>query len=272
MKYAICILAHDNPILLSKLIAKLQDDNTEIFVHLDAKCKRSDYEEISGATFIDKRVSVNWGGRSMITAMYNLIDYVVHNSECGYLIFISGHDYPIFHPSQYNKIINPKIDYVDYDKLPISKWYEGGLDRIRYYYFFDDIRSIYSKILIRLQKALKIKRNSLMKKNIYGGSQWINIKRETAKYILQHWDKYFKLFQYARIPDELIFQTILMNSDFKDEIINLNLRHLVFEEDASNPNFIKLEDMSTIKNKEVVTCRKIKDEIEFDRINEYMRK
>ncbi|NGY93813.1 beta-1,6-N-acetylglucosaminyltransferase [Bacillus megaterium] len=39
----------------------------------------------------------------------------------------------------------------------------------------------------------------------------------------------YNYFKYVLIPDEIFFQTILLNSKFKDEIINDNLTYINWE-------------------------------------------
>ncbi len=270
MKYAICILAHSNPELLSRIVNKVRSDNTEIFIHLDKKCNINEFKKIKDVVFIDQRVSISWGGSSMVVAMHNLIKHVIQNTSCNYLIFISGQDYPIISPLLYDKFIDKEKNYVEYEQLPKKDWVEGGFDRIRYYYLFDDVEGIYSRALLKIQRILYIERKNFLNEKIYGGSQWININRSAAEYIVNNWKRYFKFFRYTRIPDESIFQTILLNSEFKSSIINHNLRYLVLK-NTHHPKYLDENNIESIKNENALFCRKIKDEFVFDRIDEHIK-
>lgn len=267
MKYAICILAHNKPKLLSRITNYLANDNVEIFIHLDAKSDISEFNHIKDVTFIEKRVRVYWGRPSMVIAMYNLIEYVVYNTDCNYIMFISGEDFPIVSPDKYDSYIDVTKNYIEYEKLPKKNWYEGGIYRVNYYYFFNASKSIMARIVMKLQRMLKITRSyDKLPYTIYGGSQWININKEAAKYILLNWKKYFRFFKFSRIPDELIFQTILMNSPFKDTIINTHNRYLVFNSVEKHPQYLDVENISEIINSKALFCRKIKNDEVFDRL------
>lgn len=266
MKYAICILAHTKPALLSRLTDYLKRENVEIFIHIDAKSNISEFDHIQGVTFIKKRVKVYWGHYSMIKAMYNLIEYVVDNTDCGYIMFISGEDFPIVSPDKYNSYIDASKNYIEYEKLPKKNWYEGGINRVKYFYLFNKPRSVLCKILIKLQKIIGIARNYNKKFSIFGGSQMININRETAEYIMREWKHYYPYFRLCNIPDEMIFQTIIMNSPLKDTVINTHNRYLVFNSVEKHPKYLDEENINEIINSKALFCRKIKNEEVFDRL------
>lgn len=273
MKYAICILAHNKPALLEKLVNELNNSNTEIFVHLDAKCDIKEYAGIKGAAFIHKRTKVFWGGRSMISAMHNLIEHVVQNSNCGYILFISGQDFPVVKPEKYDDFINDQNNYVEYEKLPREKWKDesGGLDRVRYLYIFNSVHFIVSRVFVKLQKIVhfdrKFYRNSI---EVYGGSQWININRTAAEYILRNWSYYYDHFKYCHIPDELIFQTMLLNSPLKETTVNSDLRFIKFRESESNPVYLDVSNINEISGYKALFIRKIIDEKVFDSLREIL--
>ncbi len=55
----------------------------------------------------------------------------------------------------------------------------------------------------------------------YGGTQWWALSREAIEYILRflsHHPRFYRYFRFTYAPDEIIFQSILSNSDFRDRI------------------------------------------------------
>lgn len=267
MKYAICMLIYNKPALFEKIVGKIISSNVEIFVHLDKKCNIKDYAYVNNVTFIKRRVNVHWGGRSMIDAMYNLIEYIVNETDCDYIIFISGQDFPITNPKNYDDYFNKKLNYIDYEILPKKSWYFGGISRINHYYIFNSPLSFQSRFIIKVQKLLHIYRkywrNNFI---IYGGSQWININIDAAKYILSHWEAYYCFFRYCNISDEMIFQTILLNSPLKEFIINTNYRYIMYKENALNPVYLDESNIKSILNSRAIFCRKILDENVFKKL------
>jgi hypothetical protein len=272
IKYAICSLVHSKPTLLNKIVTKIKSHNVEIFIHLDAKCDITDYSEIKDATFIKNRVNVYWGGRSMVVAMYNLIEYVVKNSNCDYILFISGEDFPIILPDKYHQFIDRSKCYIEYESLPRKDWYKGGVDRVSNFYIFNSPSSILSRAFVKLQKVINFERkywNTTFK--IYCGSQWININRKSAEYILNEWERYYDFFKNCRIPDEFIFQTILLNSPHKDKIVNTNLRFLYFEKNKLSPVYLDESYYADIISSKTLFCRKIFDESSYEKIDTFCK-
>ena len=124
----------------------------------------------------------------------------------------------------------------EYQQLPKKDWYLAGTHRVQYYYVFKYPKSLLSRLFIKIQKTAGIKKDiSKLPFKIYGGSQWININRITAEYILAEWKRYYSFFRFCYIPDEMIFQTIILNSQLADITINKNYRYYRYEENSSNP-------------------------------------
>lgn len=267
MKYAVCILAHKEPELLSRLVKKTVSDNTKIYIHLDKKSDINDFLHIKDAKFIDSRVKVYWGGRSVVRAMYNLICEVVKDNECDYLLFISGQDYPLVLPSEYDNIIDKSKNYIEYSALPRNDWFRGGLERIHYYYFFENKKKPIAKILVKIQRKIGIRRKPGMK--VYAGSQWININIETAKTIVSNWEKYYRYFKYTGIPDEIFFQTLVMNSEHAENVVNNNLRYIIFKDNNPNPIILNDEHYNSIINSNALFFRKTAENALLDKIDSY---
>lgn len=273
MKYAICILAHKRPDFLEYMVKRLMSDNIEIYIHLDKKCNITDYHHIENVTFIHKRVKVYWGGRSMIKAMYNLIEHIILHTDCDYLIFISGEDYPVVSPHEYSKYINIEKNYIEYEMFPKSDWYSFGLNRINFYYLLASQKSLLNRILIKTQKLIKLKRKiDNLPFDVYGGSQWININRPTAEYIISKWKSYYSFFRFCLIPDEMIFQTIILNSNLKDTVKNTNYRYIQFDKTGSNAAYLNIDDIENITNIKPLFCRKIKDRVVIKTLDEFRAK
>lgn len=273
IKYAVCMLAHQKPELIKRIVEKVKSQQVQVYIHLDARKEMGDFTHIEGVKFIENRVKVFWGGRSMVVAMYNLIEQVLRDQECDYILFISGEDYPIVPADRYHEYIDPEKNYITYEQFPKSDWDYGGIDRINRYYFFRNDRVFLSRALIKLQKILHYQKPYWRKDfQVYGGSQWININRKAAQYILENWKKYYRFFKYCRIPDEMIFQTILMNSPMKDTVINNNLRFLRFEKNQDHPLYLDERFLNDIHASKSVFCRKIRDTHTFDAFEAFFTK
>ena len=58
------------------------------------------------------------------------------------------------------------------------------------------------------------------------------------------------------IPDETFFHTLLMNSEYKDEIINKSLWYIDWEIGPEYPRILRLEDYDKIKKSNKLFARK----------------
>ncbi|TYP69128.1 core-2/I-Branching enzyme [Paenibacillus methanolicus] len=206
----------------------------------------------------------------MVNAMYNLIEYVVHQTGCEYLLFISGEDYPIIPGALYDTYIDCEKNYVQYEKLPKKDWDHGGIDRVQHLYPFRSYTTFRSRAFIKLQKLMKYSRNyGTLGFSLYGGSQWININRTAAEYVLDQWHTFYSVIKYSRIPDELLFQSILLNSPLRETIENNNLRFLHFEKGHDHPVYLDKSYFGKINDAMPLFCRKIQDPATFEAFHRY---
>lgn len=269
MKYAVCILAHKDPVLLARIVKKLTADNVKIYIHLDKKSDINAFTKCVNARFIKERENVYWGGRSIVKAMYNLIYNVVLDNECDYILFISGQDYPLVLTEKYDSVIDKNKNYIEYYNFPRADWYNGGLDRIRYYYLLENNRNFIYKASIKIQKLLKVNRKLRNDFKIYCGSQWINININTAKEIINSFEYYYKYFKLTHIPDEMMFQTIIMNSSQKEFVVNDNLRYIRFINKLPNPIILNETHFSDIISSNALFFRKVENNSLLDRIDQH---
>ena len=96
----------------------------------------------------------------------------------------------------------------------------------------------------------------------YGGWAWWTLTYDCAKYMLKTYrqnPELKKFFKYSWTPDEMIYQTILMNSHFKTNVINDDLREIEFPEgraDGSHPLVYSVNDFQKLKNSKQYFARK----------------
>ena len=260
------ILAHTNFEQLDRLIAALDSDFTYFYVHID---KRVDLNTIKECKFfhnkrvklVRRRLKVSWGGFNMVNATLNLMALASKNREKAYFVLLSGQDFPlkpIIHIHDFLSA-NYGAQYVDHVKLPYIKWANGGFDRLDYYWFIDQIGYYESSKLVQSQKEQGGKRPYFDDFPAYGGSQWWCLTNEGVDYVLKfirHNPIIMEFFSLTFIPDELFFQTILLNSPFADSIVNNHLRHIVFVGDFDNPVIFREEDFYELSSSPALWARK----------------
>lgn len=152
-------------------------------------------------------------------------------------VLLSGLDYPVWSPQRIQEYFekHSEQEYVCGYDISVSDD-NSQLHKIRDYHYFRDIPLPHKSFLRRaiiggtkvLLKALGLHRKPYFNYNgnllhVYFGSSWIAITRSCAEYLLQRLNdkavsQYFKTV-YA--PDELCVPTLVMNSQFKANAIEL---------------------------------------------------
>ena len=97
-----------------------------------------------------------------------------------------------------------------------------------------------------------VKRKLPNKFLLYGGSQWWTLSSDCIEWVvnfIKDNPRLVNYFRYTFIPDELFFHTIIMNSPFKDSVMNENLRYIDFSRGNPNPPAVlHSEDFDDLPN------------------------
>jgi hypothetical protein len=149
------------------------------------------YEQVK---LVSQKYKVNWGGLNHLRSILFLAEEALKNKEAYYFHLISGHDYPIKPAAEFLEFFkrNSDSEYIDHFKVPKAGWANnGGMDRIKYYNFYDLLNSKNPKQkgwiwrLVSIQKKLGLKRSISSKMpNLYGGSTWWSLSRACLDYVV----------------------------------------------------------------------------------------
>ncbi|MFA6922785.1 MAG: beta-1,6-N-acetylglucosaminyltransferase [Bacteroidales bacterium] len=99
----------------------------------------------------------------------------------------------------------------------------------------------------------------------YGGSQWWSVTKDCAEYILEFYKKnkfLIRFYKRTLLSDEMFAATCLMNSRYKSEIVNDNLRYIVFNENSSHPKTFTINDFEELMNSKKLFARKFETNID----------
>lgn len=282
MKLTYLILAHNHPEQLERMIEVLNHKNAEFIIHVD---KKSDIKEFltsklltfKNVVFLKKRLPVYWGGYNMVAATLNLMKAALRHNKKGYLILLSGHDFPIKPAEHIYDLLsfNYGNEYVEYFSLPSNEWsMNGGIDRIAYYWFLDKLGVDESMDLFSLQKNASKTRRYFQNFTPYGGSQWWTLTCECADYILRFINRntlYKQYYELTFIPDEMFFHSIILNSPFKENVQNDNLRYIDWKTGPETPRILTSDDLNTLFGSDKLWARKFdinRDSLLLDQIEE----
>jgi len=233
MKLAYLILAHNNPSILHRLVENIRCQNATIFIHIDSKSNIKQFSELDAyedVIFIPHRVAVYWGDYSIVEATLNLLQFSHSYGQFDYYQLLSGADYPV----RNNEVIvetlsSTNCEFMEYFKMPVSHkplhrlenfWVTGAYNNP------NRLRGFFLRALNKMVQQLAYIHKRNYKKHIggltpYAGSAWWTLTGECVAHILKFLENtphYAKAFQYSLHADEMFFQTIVLNSPFREHI------------------------------------------------------
>ena len=285
MKILYGVLCHKNTKVLRKTIEVLSKSNI-ILVHVDKKTninEFSEYKKNPNVILLSERENVRWGEFSQIKSMINILQYS-KKYKYDYLSFISGECLIIKSDSEIKRILEK---YNGKEFIGIDKKINKQQIEKRVKFIYPEWR--FNKNCLDVKLFLKIKRYIQIKFNIfkinklynklptlYKGSNWFTISESLVDYILkfieEHKD-YLNAYKYSLCCDEVFFQTIVMNSRYRENIYNLNaedddnlmsLRYIDWVSGPEYPKVLNIKELKDIVDTECIIARKCSENIRFE--------
>lgn len=226
MKIAYLILAHNQFMQLERLVNSLLHPGAEIFIHVDKRAKfdKNEFQQ-SNVHILENRISVHWGGFSIIAAQIELIKKANELGRYDYYILLSGADYPIKTHEQLVQYLidNEGSNFINTIEMP---QFNKPFDRIRTFYLEGGERSeinlktrwisMWNRVFKKMITNRKLP-SPFTNYKLYAGGQWWVFHDAFIQYLLLFLEENKQLVRFYKhtfIPDEMFFHTILMNSHF----------------------------------------------------------
>lgn len=291
-KHAYLILAHKNFNQLKKLIELLDNPNNNIFVHVDAKAEDFDASmlenvvEKSKLFILPERLSVNWGGVSIMRAELALLKAACQEGSYEYYHLLSGMDLPL-------KTQKEIHDFFENNRgkefISLWKFKKSTLSRFRYYTIFPEGESKFrTRIVNHIFKGLQMLLGIRINKDVefHYGSQWFSITDGLARYILKQEKWLEKVFGHTSTCDEIFLQTVVCNSKFKDNLYETrkvesnrestkgNMRFIDWTrgESVRHPWTLRVEDEELLNSVEHLWARKFDETVDSEIIDRIYKK
>jgi len=264
MNIAYLILAHNNPGHLARLTQALATENSAIFIHIDKKADMRPFLQIArrNVHFTSKRVPVYWGDYSQIQAILTLVDTAMAMSQrYDYLVLLSGSDYPLRTAAQLEAhfVKYRGSEFINMVSMP-SEAASKPLSRLTDYKPRQELKAkLAAQIRRVLVKAGIISRTRDYKACFdaltpYAGSEWWALTHDACAYIqnfVARNRRIMKFFVNTSCPDEMVFQTILGNSPFKDKV-RRNLTYTDWSRGGSSPANVEMRHIERIRSEKVM--------------------
>ena len=230
-----CIIsAYQLPRQLVRLVSRLQSPRRTFYVHVDLKTPTSVYDEMAAGLVVHDNVHLltrhacHWGGFGHVEAtLKGLARIADAGTPCDYVVLLTGQDYPIKSNACLDAFFAARQgqSFMNHRPLPIAAFPDGGYGRLRR-------RHVVFRGAVRALPSLPWLPDSWARRVPYGlhphfGSGYWCLHRSAVEYVvefLRTHPGYVRFFQHAYVPDEMFFQTILLNSPLAPTIVNDDVR------------------------------------------------
>lgn len=277
MKQAILVQCHKNPKQVNLLLDALDDPNLDIYVHIDKKSNIGSEIKTGKQIHIlpdEYRVDVGWAVFSQVEATLNLMRYAAAWGEYGHYLLCSGQDYPLVKASELSDFLNKNADF-NFVQIWASKkgGYTNNYDkRTEIYYPYSVLgntlpKRIAKRALVELTGGYNrtwpiFRRKQLENVDFYFGSQWVCISGEMEKWVeeyIKNHQEFIEFYRHTNCPDESFFQTLLMNSPYKDRRQDY-LHYIDWSSGGNSPKNLDVSDIDRMMKSGKLMARKFEDE------------
>ena len=262
MKFAILIVTYTDPKQTKRLIHSLDNGDFDFYIHLDKKVDIETHKDLVGMPnvyFIDDRIDIKWAGYTFVEAILSGIRYIVASGiKYDFLNLVSGQDYPIKSAEYISGFLGQNIGkefilYKDFD----TEWEEAKA-RVEKYHFTDmTFKGRYG--IERIINWVAPKRKFPLDIKLRGKETFWTLSLDCAVYVTNFIDADPKLSKFLRFTwgsDEFIFQSIIMDSPYKDSVVNRNYRYIDWPPKASRPKVLTTEDFDSLISSDNLFARK----------------
>lgn len=228
MKHAYLIIAHNDFILLSYLVAALDDVHNDIFIHLDKKVADMPILTVRHARlfFTKQRIDVRWGDRSVVEAEYVLFAEAVQQGVYGYYHLLSGVDMPLKKQIDIRRFFDQHKgkEFIGFSQYDYTKEVQRKVHR--YHFFPKDFKPVggienllkraFRFLSMRVQEVTGYQRNKAI--DFKKGTQWVSVTHAFVEYLLSKKRAVMKTYHHTFCSDEIYKQTLCWHSPFRFNI------------------------------------------------------
>lgn len=283
MKKAYVIIAHKNPGQVYRLVSRLNDGNSDFYIHIDKKVDIDQFKnllDLGDVIHFLERFDSKWGSYGTIKPYLNALETIKSSGKhFDRIMLISGQDYPIKSNQAIDEFFekSDRSVFVDYFPIPnYNKWPgsdRGGLYRVDKYYFgtkwYESFSSRGLNLLSSYIPFLRRKAPYGMKP--YTGQTWWNLDMYALEYILRFTASHPKHLEFHKntfVADELFIQMIIGNSTDKkllDSIENSEKRFTIWEKPTSaHPKTFGVSDFEAIAASDDLFARKFDENVDSE--------
>ena len=284
MRLAWLVLAHRFPGQVVRLARRLASDGSSVLIHVDAKTKADVYDEIrdglrdlANVTFVTRR-RVNWGDPGhLLATLTGIEELLASGTPFDRFTLLTGQDYPVRSPSEIDSYFaaHPQDCFIQHFPLPreAGREYAGRIDRLgwagdgglqryeRWHFRLFGRQSAFPNSVLRLP----VRRRLPGRLQPFGGSAYWSMSSAAAEYVHRFGrenPRVVRFFRTVAMPEEMYFQTVLLNSPLASHAVNDDLRYLEWHGHSPHPDVLTAADFDGIVRSEALFARKFDPEVD----------
>jgi hypothetical protein len=239
-KIAFLCLAHNNFTYLEHLSNYYCSDGDGFILHVDSNVNIENFSGLHKDTVIlqeKERFRTRWGTLNIVLATLMLLEKAFATKKYNRYILVSGSDTPLKTKEELKYFLSPELSYFSiWGETQLNEKSTLGGEFFKRHFYYSSLTNpgeayltkqkskIY--LMLILNKFISfIPFNKKFKyKHYYKGSQWWSMTNELVEHVLLQANRteFFHQFKFMHAPDEKFFQTIALNSPFKN-LIEVNL-------------------------------------------------
>lgn len=263
MRTAHLILTYTDPNQTERMITNMMHEDFDFYIHVDKKFDINPHlflKKLPNVYFINNRVNVKWAGYNTVKATFECIKEIVGKGiDYKYINFLSGQDYPLkpaaFLADFFDK--HTGTEFLSYRDIK-NEWQEGLIRMEKYFLANYNFRG--KNRIENVINFIMPKRKLPYNLHPYGKSMFWMLSPEAAMYVVNKVEgdkKLINFFSLCWASDEFVFQTMLLNSSYKDKIVNENFRYIDWSLGGASPKLLEEEDFEAVKNSSMLFIRKV---------------
>jgi hypothetical protein len=271
------VLAHRAPAQVARLVRRLQPAATGVAVHLDRRAPRAVARELRARLGGLERVGLvarhptPWGGFGLVRATLEGVAWLLTRDPApDHVFLLSGQDYPVKPPEEVSHALaaagpggGSSMEWWPVPGNPGWTGQNGGLDRVEFRWV---------RILGRTRRVGP-RRPLPPGLRVYGGSQWWGLSAACLREVLvavARRDPRVRLLRRALIPDELFFQTLLVESPLGPSIARAQTSYAAWDAEIRHPLVLGRDALPALRATPMPFARKFDLEVDpevLDRID-----
>ena len=267
MRQVILIHAHKDLGQLNMLVSQLVDDDFLIYVNVDAKSAIDVNDLHPAARLVLPRIAIHWGQFSQVEAtLHSMRQVILEAGPFDKLVFISAQDAPLLSNRRLKMALAALAGRELLDCVAVGPQGWACAERFQYFHAggaLGVLGALACRVANRLMRVIGVRRAMVNGWQPWGGSSWWSLSRACVEAIVEQVrtdPAIVRFFRRVACPDELFFQTLVMNSPFRTRVVADNYRHVDWAgagARARHPKVLDARDFAALSASRAHFCRKL---------------